>query len=256
MAQLESRPARISVITCCWNSEPYIAQCIASVQAQQGVNVEHVFVDGGSTDGTLQRVQALGGITTGSVRWVTDVRGGIANAMNVGVQLSTGEVIAHLHGDDYYLRDDVLAEVAGHFERSGCDWLFGRIVSDVDGKLVPERFVCPLYSLPALRRGNFVPHPATFVKRSVFQRFGGFRADYRYAMDYEFWLRIAPSTSVVQLDRPLAAFRRHAGSASTANAQRALREDFRARCAHSSRVHLPMDLARFAVRSYRIARIT
>lgn len=244
---------KFSVITCCWNSEPYLAQCIASVQSQQGVRLEHVFVDGGSTDGTLQRIKALSGFDAGAVRCATDVQGGIAKAMNVGVELATGDVIAHLHGDDYYLSEHVLAEVAKHFERSGCDWLFGRIVSDVDGNLIPEGFECPRYSVAALRRGNFVPHPATFVKRSVFERLGAFRTDYRYAMDYEFWLRIAPSTSVVQLDQALAAFRRHAGSASTANAQRALREDFRARRTHSGLVHLPMDLARFAVRSYRLA---
>lgn len=239
-----------SIITCTLNSEQTLRQTIDSVAGQRNSNFEHVFVDGGSTDSTLAMIRRH----AVHAHVLERVDGGISSAMNRGIEAAQGDVIAHLHGDDYYLHDDVLTDVAEHFKRSGCDWLFGRIVSDIEGKLFPEGFVCPRYSLAALRRGNFVPHPATFVKRSVFQRFGSFREDYRYAMDYEFWLRIAPSTSVVQLDRPLAAFRRHAGSASTANAQRALREDFRARCAHSSLVHLPMDLARLAVRSHRLAR--
>jgi len=238
-----------TIITCTRNSAATLAQTLASVQQQRGVSFEHVFVDGDSTDGTLEMLRAVPGAT----RLITGVSGGISRAMNAGIEAATGKIVAHLHADDYYLHADVLSMVQQRIESDGSDWLFGRIVSDVDGNLIPEGFECPRYSVAALRRGNFVPHPATFVKRSVFERFGAFRTDYRYAMDYELWLRIAPSTSVAQLDQPLAAFRRHVGSASTANAQRALLEDFRARCTHSSLVHLPMDLARLAVRSYRLA---
>lgn len=223
---------KISVITCCWNSEPHIAQCIASVQAQQGVELEHVFVDGGSTDGTLERIQALPGVSTGAVRWATDVRGGISNAMNVGVQLATGDVIAHLHGDDYYLGADVIARALQAMQAAGAGWAFGRIASDIDGRLVPDAWAMPRYSRSRLLRGNFIGHPSVFIDRRLFLRSGGFDTGLKYAMDYDLWLRLAALAEPVYLGYEVAAFRRHAGSLSTAQADKAFAEDHVVRRRH------------------------
>ena len=238
---------RFSIVTCTRNSMATLEQTLQSLQMQQGVELELVFVDGASTDGTLERLRAQPGCT----RLLTGVDGGISQAMNAGVAAARGDVIAHLHADDHYLHPQVLAHVAHAMLVDGSDWLFGRIVSDIDGRLVPESFTAPRFSLRALQRGNFVPHPATFVRRSVFQRFGGFRTDYRLAMDYEFWLRIAPHCRVTQLDEALAAFRVHEGSASTRHARAAFDEDMRARLAHSPGWTWPAHAARYLVRHAR-----
>lgn len=238
---------RFSIVTCTRNSLATLPDTLASVDAQQGVAVQRVFVDGDSTDGTLQRLRTL----HGDVQLLTGVRGGIARAMNAGLEAATGDVVAHLHADDFYLHPQVLARVAARMRADGSDWAFGRIVNCVDGHLVPEPFVAPGWSLQALLRGNFVPHPAAFVRREVFRRFGGFRTDYRLAMDYEFWLRIAPHTRVSVIDEPLAAFRVHAGSASTRQAQAAFDEDMRARLAHAPGWQWPAHLVRYAVRHAR-----
>lgn len=243
---MSQRPS-FTVVTCTFDSVATLEQTLRSVQAQRGVEVEHLVVDGGSRDGTLELLAAQ----PRPPRVLHGVRGGISNAMNAGIAAARGEVVAHLHGDDHYLHPEVLARVADALRREGSDWAFGRIVDDVDGVLVPEAFVAPRFSLAALRRGNFVPHPATFVKRAVFQRFGGFRTDYRLAMDYEMWLRIAPHCRVSQLDEPLAAFRVHAGSASTRQARAAFDEDMRARLAHSPPWEWPAHAARYLVRHMR-----
>lgn len=216
---------KVSVITCCWNSEPHIAQCIQSVQAQRGIQIEHVFVDGGSTDGTLARIQALPGNADGSVRWVTDVRGGISNAMNVGARLATGDVIAHLHGDDYYLGDDAVARALAIMSTARARWAFGRIASDLDGRLVSDGWAMPRYSWSRLLRGNFIGHPSVFVERELFLASGGFDTGLKYAMDYDLWLRLARVAEPVYLGYEVAAFRRHAGSLSTAQADKAFDED-------------------------------
>lgn len=216
---------KVSVITCCWNSEPFIEQCIASVQAQQGVDIEHVFVDGGSTDGTLERIQALPGNATGQVRWVTDVRGGISNAMNVGAQMATGELIAHLHGDDYYLGTDAVLRAKQMIAASGARWAYGRIASDLDGRLVSDSWAMPAYSRGRLLRGNFIGHPAVFVQRQLFLDAGAFDTGLKYAMDYDLWLRLARKADPLYLGYEVAAFRRHAGSLSTAQADKAFAED-------------------------------
>lgn len=236
-----------SIVTCTRNSMATLEQTLQSLQMQRGVDLELVFVDGHSTDGTLQRLRAQPGRT----RLLTGVDGGIAQAMNAGIQAATGDVVAHLHADDHYLHPQVLAQVAQAMQADGSDWLFGRIVSDLDGRLVPEPFVAPRFSVRALQRVNFVPHPATFVRRAVFQRFGGFRTDYRLAMDYEFWLRIAPHCRVTQLDEPLAAFRVHGGSASVRHERASFDEDMRARLSHSPLWSWPAHAARYLVRHAR-----
>lgn len=238
-----------SIVTCTRNSAATLPQTLASVRQQRGVTLEQVFVDGDSTDGTLDLLRAVPAAPT----LLTGVRGGIARAMNAGIAAAKGEIVAHLHADDYYLHPDVLATVQQRMERDGSDWLFGRIVTDVGGRQVPEGFAVPRVTPLSLLRRNLVPHPATFVRRHVFQRFGGFREDYRLAMDYEFWLRIAPRVKFTQLDEPLAAFRVHDGSASASHAWASFREDFRARFEHAPRRLWPEFAARFVVRAFRQA---
>jgi glycosyltransferase involved in cell wall biosynthesis len=238
-----------SVITCTWNSEPWLAESIDSVLRQRGVDIEYIFVDGGSNDGTLQRIRAIGRPVT----LIEDRRGGISRAMNAGLGAARGDIIAHLHSDDFYLRDDVLRTVAEAFASSGCRWLFGRIMRCVDGKLAPEGYVAPRYSRRQLLRGNFIPHPATFVARELMWRTGGFSTDYTYAMDYDLWLRMSRIAEPLQLDLTLTAFREHEGSLSTRERSAAMLEDLRVRLAHTGFHPLAraMHVLRYLVRRQR-----
>ena len=236
-----------TIITCTRNSAATLPQTLQSIQQQRGVSFEQVFVDGDSTDATLDMLRAVPGQTT----LLTGVRGGIARAMNTGIAAAQGEIVAHLHSDDYYLHPDVLATVKQRMDHDGSDWLFGRIVSDVDGRQVPESFRVPPIDTARLLRRNLVPHPATFVRRAVFQRFGGFSEDYRLAMDYEFWLRIQPHLKLSQLSEPLAAFRVHPASASHQFAWASFNEDFRARFHHAPLQYWPELALRYVVRAGR-----
>ncbi len=238
-----------SIITCTWNSEPWLAESVASVLQQRGVEIEYIFVDGGSNDGTLQRIRAI----DRPVTLIENVRGGISRAMNAGIEAARGDIIAHLHSDDFYLRDDVLQTVAEAFASSNCRWLFGRTMICIDGKLEPEGFVAPRYSRQQLLRGNFIPHPATFVSRELMWRAGGFSTDYRYAMDYDLWLRLSRIAEPLQLDVPLTAFREHAGSLSTRERSSAMLEDLRVRLAHTGFHPLAraMHVLRYVVRRQR-----
>jgi len=236
-----------TIVTCTRNSLATLPDTLRSVQQQRGVSFEQVFVDGDSDDGTIELLQRQ----PGNVRIITGVRGGIARAMNTGIAEARGEILAHLHSDDYYLHPGVLATVKQRMDQDGSDWLFGRIVSDVDGRRVPESFVVPPIDTARLLRRNLVPHPATFIRRSVFQRFGGFSEDYRLAMDYEFWLRIQPHLKLSQLSEPLAAFRVHPGSASHKFAWPSFNEDFRARFKHAPRRYWPEFALRYVVRAGR-----
>jgi GT2 family glycosyltransferase len=243
---------RISIITCTWNSEPFIAESVASVSAQSHPHIERIFVDGGSEDGTLERIRSL----PGDVKVLEGVRGGIARAMNEGARAATGDVIAHLHSDDIYCGPDVLETVARNLENSKAPWLFGRCRSLIDGELQDNSYATPRYSYAALLRGNMIPHPATFVRRSAFLAVGGFDPAWKYAMDYDLWLRLGRLGPPVQLDDYLAAFRYHPGSLSTSNAWAAHNETLRIRLRHGDRnpLHVAEHLLRHGVRSWRMWR--
>ncbi len=220
-----------SIITCTRNSEPWLAASMASVLMQRGVAVDYIFVDGNSDDGTLQRIRSLQRPYT----LIEHISGGISRAMNAGIDAARGDIVAHLHSDDFYLRDDVLLTVALAFRKHGCRWLYGRTMSCIDGKLVPESYDAPRFSRRRLLRGNFIPHPATFVTRELLWRAGGFDPRLRYAMDYDLWLRLSSLARPVALPQALTAFREHEGSLSTREKTQAMREDLQVRLAHTGR---------------------
>jgi glycosyltransferase involved in cell wall biosynthesis len=247
-------PLTFSIITCTWNSATYLGESIASVLAQDYPHIEYIFVDGGSTDGTLEQIRAL----QRPYHLIEGVRGGVSRAMNEGMRIATGDVIAHLHSDDYYLAPDVLSTVARHLESSGKGWLFGRTKPIVNGELRFEGYVAPRYSYAKLLKGNFIPHPATFVRRELMQRAGGFDTSLKYAMDYDLWLKLGRMAEPVQLDQPLTAFREHEGSLSNAKGNKlaAMAEDLRVRLSYASRnpVQLLEHYARYVVRRQRAIR--
>jgi glycosyltransferase involved in cell wall biosynthesis len=239
---------KLSIITCTWNSIKYIDQSIESVLSQDSMNFEYIFVDGGSVDGTLERIAKI----DRPVTVIPNVRGGIAHAMNEGIRAATGDIIAHMHSDDYFLGADVFSRVSDIFESTNCLWLYGRIFSDVDGTLEKERYTIPKYDYRTLLKRNIVPHAATFVRRDVFTELGLFNEDYRLAMDYEMWLRIGKKYAPVQLDDYLAAFRRHPGSATQANRVKSFNEDFIARFEYAPLLRWPEFALRYGVRRWRL----
>lgn len=240
-----------SIITCTRNSEPWLAESITSVLGQEAVDIEYIFVDGGSSDGTLERIKKIDRPLT----LIENRTHGISDAMNAGLAIATREIVAFLHSDDFYLHEDVLKIVAECFRTTRCNWLFGRTQNVIEGQLTPEGYTAPRYSRRQLLRGNFIPHPACFVKRSLLLRTGSFDTTLRYAMDYDLWLRLSLLAEPLQLNTPLTAFREHAGSLSTRERSAAMREDLRVRLAYTGLNPLSdlMHTARYFVRRWRDA---
>lgn len=243
---------KISVITCTWNSSAFLPQSIASVLAQDHDDIEYIFVDGGSSDGTLDMIAAV----PRPVILIENVRGGISRAMNTGIAAATGDVVAHLHSDDYYAFDGALSRVSAVLEQRNAGWMFGRCLSDIDGRQEPPRHAVPRYSYARLLKGNFIPHPATFVRRELFAQVGGFDETIKYAMDYDMWLRLGKLAEPAQLDDYLSVFRRHAGSISTANQLASLADDYQVRMKHASPSpwSRAYHFAHYLVRRRRVAR--
>lgn len=241
---------QFTIVTCTLNSLKTLHQTVRSVDAQLDCEYEQIFVDGGSTDGTLEYLESL----SGPRRIIRNVSGGIAKAMNEGARHAGGEFICHLHSDDYFLHPMVLSRVFKCFRDSNSNWLFGRILSDVDGALIPEQYRVPVYTFDRLVQGNFIPHPATFIRTSTFNEIGGFRTDLKFAMDYEFFLRLGLAHEPIALVEALAVFRRHDESTTQKNRLASFEEDHKVRLLYAgkSTSSRTMHFFRYLIRKHRL----
>lgn len=230
----------LTVITVCRNARAALERTTASVLPQLAPDVEYLVVDGASTDDTssvLERLPALG------VRVVSEPDRGIADAMNKGMRLARGEWVTHLHADDTWL-PETLKIVRSEAEGGDADVLCGWLVKD-------EGAGESLYRADPgrLDREMTINHPATFVRRSCFERHGGFDSAFPNAMDYEFFLRLHIAGARFRvIERPLA--RMASGGQSerslwrTASECRAIRIRHQSSAWHRSRIYFLWTVAR------------
>lgn len=219
----------ISIITVCYNSVRHIKRAITSVLGQTYSDLEYLIVDGGSTDGTVQIIEAYAARDP-RIRWVSEPDQGISDAMNKGVRMASGEIVAHLHSDEYFLDAEVISEVASVFrENPDPVWVTGGFhFVDQDGRFLKEIKV-RRYSYRRLIHSNIILHPATFIRRSAFLGVGGFDLSLHYCMDYHLWLRLGALGDPVLVKKPLACFCVHGGSRSTTQAASTYAEEFQVR---------------------------
>lgn len=221
---------KISVITVCLNADAYIGKALSSVAEQSWHDVEHIVVDGGSIDGTLQIIENVATQST-RLRFSSETDSGISDAMNKGLALATGDLVAFLHADDFYPHKEVLQQVAEQFiKHPTVDWLTGGIHHvDQQGNII-RSFQVRRWTYRRLLRGNIIFHPATFVRRQILLDIGGFDTGLRYAMDYDLWLKLGKLSAPHLFEQPLACFRIHSGSCSVSQVNAAFREEFAVRC--------------------------
>jgi glycosyltransferase involved in cell wall biosynthesis len=220
-------PVSFSIVTPCLNAEATIAQTLRSVRAQHVEGLEHVIVDGGSTDGTLDILRAA----EGPVLFISEPDNGLSDAMNKGIAMARNDVIGWLNADDVYL-PGALARVQEAFAaRPDALWATGRcLIIDGDGNEIRKgvtRYKDALlkrWSFPLFLTQNFVSSPATFVRRSALQELGGFEERFRYSMDYDVWLKLGRRSPPIVIDAPLACFRMAEGSLSMTGFERQFAE--------------------------------
>jgi glycosyltransferase involved in cell wall biosynthesis len=180
---------KISIITVCYNSAATLGDTLDSVAAQTHPAVEHIVVDGASRDSTQEVMSRHGRHVA---RFVSEPDHGIYHAMNKGLTLATGEVIAFLNADDVYPETGVLARVAEAMARDDLDALFGDadFISAKNPRRIVRRYRSNNFSPDRIGWGWMPAHPTLFLRRHVFKRKGLFRTDYRIAGDFELVARI------------------------------------------------------------------
>jgi glycosyltransferase involved in cell wall biosynthesis len=212
---------KFSIITPSFNQAGYIEHTIESVLSQEvDFTVEHIVIDGGSTDGTLDIL----GKYSGNLRYVSEPDHGMQEALNKGFALATGNIIGWLNSDDTYL-PGALQKVAACFDQHpDCLWLFGNCrMVDENGREVRrwitgyKRRMSRKYSFERLLTENFISQPAVFIRHTALKVAGPVDEQLPTAMDYDLWLRLAKLGSPVYIDDDLACFRVHGQSISSMN---------------------------------------
>lgn len=180
---------KISIITVAYNAARSIANTLESVAAQTHPDIEHIVVDGASTDGTLEIIERHGKHVA---RFISEPDQGIYDAMNKGLGLATGEIIGFLNADDVYADNRVLERVSAIMAKDDLDALFGdaEFVSPARPNQPLRRYRSERFRPERIAWGWMPAHPSLFLHRRVLERFGPFRTDYRIAGDFELVARI------------------------------------------------------------------
>jgi glycosyltransferase involved in cell wall biosynthesis len=212
----------ISIVTPTLNAAGYLAECLASVHGQGVAGLQHVIVDGGSTDGTLEIARSFS-----HVAWLSLPGSKQAEAINVGLRGASGELVAWLNADDQYL-PGALDFVAEQFSGDpALDVVYGDCeVIGADGQRLWWERPGPYNFRRMLRRGNYLAQPAVFLRRRVFEEIGYLDESLDYGMDYDLWLRLR-GRRVKYAPRPLARFRWHPESKSARGQMRSWNEFLR-----------------------------
>lgn len=179
---------KVSIVTPSFNQAQFIEETILSVQRQKYPNVEHIVIDGGSVDGTLDILKKFGD----KISWISEPDRGQADAVNKGIRKASGEFIGWLNSDDIYFNDTIYFAVKAFQDRPDVDVVYGDLFYiDQDGKILMERkeinfdFDILLYGL------CYIGQQSTFYKKNIFEDIGYLDVNLQYVMDWELFLRIA-----------------------------------------------------------------
>ncbi len=181
---------KISIVTACYNSAKTINDTLRTIQMQTHQDIEHIIIDGGSTDGTLEILEKN---RSAIAHLTSEPDNGLYDAMNRGIAKATGDIIGLLNSDDMLAHNRVLSEVVSSLSNPDIDACYGDLVyvdQDNTNKIVRYWKSNP-YNSKLLANGWIPAHPTFYAKKEVHERFGMyFNTDYKLAADYELLLRL------------------------------------------------------------------
>lgn len=182
---------KISVITVTYNSAKTLASTFDSVLRQTYPDIEYWVIDGQSTDGTLDIIKTYEKKFGGHLHWISEPDRGIYDAMNKGIAHCTGDIVGTLNSDDYFTSDDVLQHIADHFTPD-IDAVYGDIhfIREGEPDKITRYYSSALFRPMWLRFGFMPAHPSFYLRRSLYEKHGGYSLDYKIAADYEMMVRL------------------------------------------------------------------
>jgi len=207
---------KVSIITAVLNRVETIEYCIRSVLSQSYKDIEHIIIDGGSTDGTVDVIKKYKKEIS---YWVSEFDNGMYDGMNKGIREADGHIVGILNSDDVYAGDDVISIVVGEFTSSEVHSVFGDLVY-VKGdnlKKIVRKYSSSRFHPGKLAYGWMPAHPTFFAKREIYGLYGLFKTDYQIAADYELVTRFLWKNRISYRHIPRVLVKMRTGGASTRN---------------------------------------
>lgn len=184
---------KISIITVCYNSFSTIGRTFESVAQQVYPNIEYIVIDGGSTDGTLELIKENKHIIN---KWISEPDDGLYDAMNKGIKISTGDYIGIINADDIFYDENVISNIVSFFEENPVDANIANIIQYRDDGKIVRRYNSSNWSPTKLKIGFMPPHPSIFIKKSIYDKLGGYKLNFEIGADFELITRFFLKNSI------------------------------------------------------------
>lgn len=198
----------VSIVTPSYNQGKFIEYAILSVKNQCYPNIEHIIVDGGSTDDTIDIIKKYEGKY--NLRWISEPDRGQSDAINKGFKMANGEIIGWINSDDAYFSKDTIYEVVNFFDINlDSKIVYGDIVLiNAENEVIRINPVLLFWGHKAFKIHRTPSQPAVFFKRCIIEKYS-LDVDLTYSMDYDFWLKIGRENKFYYIKKILSCFRLH-----------------------------------------------
>jgi len=220
---------KISIITPTLNQAQFIEETIISVLSQDYKNMEYIIIDGGSTDNTLSILEKY----RHRLKFISEKDQGQVDAINKGLKMVNGDIVAYINSDDLYLPGTFIKVGRFFLEHDKAMIITGKCLN-IDSQGFETRLLIKQYKNfwltlnndNFLKIANYISQPATFWLRELTKSVGFFNPEYRYAMDYDYWLRIAQKNKIYLIKEYLAKFRIYPTSITSSNSKKQFEEEY------------------------------
>ena len=182
---------KISIITSTYNSKEALPSALESIKKQDYDDIEHIIIDGASTDGTIELIKEYVN-SNANAQYISESDKGIYDALNKGIEKATGDYIGILHSDDLLASNTIISTIVNKLKAEKTDCIYGdlKYVAKDDIDKVIRNWVSGEFTKKKLHRGWMPPHPTLFVKKELFEKYGTYDLQFRIAADYDFMTRI------------------------------------------------------------------
>ncbi len=226
-SQMQQKLPLVSIVTPSLNQGAFIEETILCIKNQNYPNIEHIIVDGGSTDTTLDIIKKYEG--TYNLKWISEPDSGMYEAINKGLRKAQGEILAYLNTDDLYLPWTVSVVVEYLNRHRETQLVYGDLINISIETQRNNLWFYPKFSLSFLLRRGSLGQPTVFFRKSVVEKVGLFDESLKLVGDYEYWMRVGKQCNVSKIDEFLAVMRYHAMTLRERRQQQLLEETERVR---------------------------
>ncbi|MEI4828208.1 glycosyltransferase family 2 protein [Bacillus sp. FJAT-53711] len=198
----------VSIITPSYQQGKFIQETIESVLSQDYSNLEHIVIDGGSTDSTVEVLKSYNYLGE-RFRWVSEKDRGQSHAINKGLNMAKGEIIGWLNSDDTYMPNAVKRAVSALQQNTEWGMVYGRAnYTDEQNQVIGPYPIEP-FNRKRLYEGCIICQPAAFIRKEAFDMVGGIDENFHFCMDYDLWMRISKHYPIGFIEHVLATSRMH-----------------------------------------------